>query len=87
MTDGVWRARFEGECGQPYKYVITMNGRQSGKVVLFQGTTDLGAKDGGVHNWIGRATETDLTGFYSSEHHSGFFRLKRQPQPATQQSR
>jgi hypothetical protein len=42
--DGVWEAVFEGECGRPYKYTIKMEGRQVGKVVMFKGTTDLGAK-------------------------------------------
>src|SRR6516164_6836099 len=42
---GVWQATFEGECGRPYKFIIKMEGRQVGNVVLFKGTTDLGAKD------------------------------------------
>src|SRR5262249_44250988 len=46
----VWEAIFEGDCGRPYKYEIKMEGRQVGKVVLFKGTTDLGAKDGGVYD-------------------------------------
>src|SRR5262245_61057589 len=57
QKDGVWQAVFEGDCGRPYKYTIKMEGRQIGKVVLFKGTTDLGAKDGGVFDWIGRAND------------------------------
>jgi len=34
--------------------------------VLFKGTADLGPKDGGVYDWIGRATEKEFVGFYTS---------------------
>jgi hypothetical protein len=72
-----WQATFEGECGRPYKYTITMEGRQAGEVVLFKGTTDLGEKDGGVYDWIGRATEKEFVGFYTSAKYAGVFRLAR----------
>ena len=72
-----WEATFEGECGRPYKYTITMAGRQAGEVVLFKGTTDLGPKDGGVYDWIGRATDKEFIGFYTSANYSGVFRLER----------
>src|SRR5947208_1115112 len=62
LKNGDWQATFEGECGRPYKYTIKMLGRQSGEAVLFKGTTDLGEKDGGVYDWIGRATETGFVG-------------------------
>lgn len=77
VKDGVWTAVFEGECGRPYKYKITMEGRQAGPVVLFKGTTDLGEKDGGVYDWIGRADDNEFVGFYTSSHHVGVFQLKR----------
>jgi len=73
----IWEATFEGECGRPYKYTIKMDGRQAGEVVLFKGTVDLGEKDGGVYDWVGRATTTEFAGFYSSSHHVGVFNLKR----------
>jgi hypothetical protein len=72
-----WRATFEGECGRPYKYTIRMDGRQAGGAVLFKGTTDLGEKDGGVYDWIGRATDQEFVGFYTSATHTGVFRLTR----------
>ena len=75
--DGVWQATFEGECGRPYKYTIKMEGRQAGEVVLFKGTTDLGEKDGGVYDWIGRANDKEFVGFYTSTKYSGVFRLAR----------
>ena len=75
--DGVWQATFEGDCGRPYKYTIKMEGRQIGKVVLFKGTTDLGAKDGGVFDWIGRATEKEFVGFFTSAYYTGTFNLSR----------
>ncbi|HEY7154116.1 MAG TPA: hypothetical protein VH575_09190 [Gemmataceae bacterium] len=75
--DGVWHATFEGECGRPYKYTIKMEGRQAGTVVLFKGTTDLGEKDGGVYDWVGRATDKEFIGFYTSAHHTGVFQLAR----------
>jgi hypothetical protein len=77
QKDGVWQAAFEGDCGRPYKYSIKMEGRQAGKVVLFKGTTDLGAKDGGVYDWIGRATEKEFVGFFTSAYYTGTFNLSR----------
>ncbi|MCI0487791.1 MAG: hypothetical protein L0229_14455 [Blastocatellia bacterium] len=75
--DGVWEATFEGDCGRPYKYTIKMEGRQVGKVALFKGTTDLGVRDGGVYDWIGRATEKEFVGFYTSAYYTGVFNLSR----------
>jgi hypothetical protein len=75
--DGAWQATFEGECGRPYKYTIRMEGRQAGPVVLFKGTVDLGEKDGGVYDWIGRATDKEFVGFYTSAKYTGTFRLSR----------
>jgi hypothetical protein len=75
--DGGWQATFEGECGRPYKYTIKMDGRQAGAVVLFKGTTDLGEKDGGVYDWVGRATDNEFVGFYTSAHYTGVFQLSR----------
>lgn len=77
LENGVWRATFQGECGRPYKYTITMEGRQAGETVLFKGTTDLGEKDGGVYDWVGRATNTGFVGFYTSAHYTGVFQLAR----------
>jgi hypothetical protein len=76
-ADGKWQATFWGECGRPYKYTITMLGRQAGNTVLFQGRADLGEKDGGVYDWIGRCTEKEFTGFFTSRGHNGLFRLAR----------
>jgi hypothetical protein len=75
--DGVWVATFEGDCGRPYKYKINMEGRQVGKVVMFKGTTDLGEKDGGVYDWIGRATEKEFVGFFTSNFYTGTFNMAR----------
>jgi hypothetical protein len=72
-----WQATFEGECGRPYKYTIKMLGRQAGNVVLFKGTADLGKEDGGVYDWIGRATESEFVGFYTSQGYTGTFKLTR----------
>ena len=80
--EGVWEATFEGQCGRPYKYTIKMEGRQVGKVVMFKGTTDLGAKDGGVFDWIGRANEKEFVGFFTRAFYTGTFTLSRPPQPA-----
>lgn len=80
--NGVWEATFEGDCGRPYKYEIKMGGRQVGKVVLFKGTTDLGAKDGGVYDWIGRANEKEFVGFFTSAFYTGTFNLARKPAEA-----
>lgn len=77
FKNGVWEATFEGDCGRPYKYTIKMEGRQVGKVVMFKGTTDLGAKDGGVFDWIGRATEKEFAGFFTSAYYTGVFNMSR----------
>ncbi len=77
MPDGNWQATFQGECGRPYKYTIKMIGRQAGTVVLFQGSADLGEKDGGVYDWIGRANDKEFVGFFTSQGHTGTFRLTR----------
>jgi hypothetical protein len=74
---GAWQATFEGECGRPYKYTIQLVGRQVGDVALFKGTVDLGEKDGGVYDWIGRANEHEFIGFYTSQRYTGVFRLAR----------
>lgn len=77
LSNGEYGATFEGECGRPYKYTIKMNGRQAGGSVLFKGTTDLGEQDGGVYDWIGRATDKEFLGFYTSASHAGTFILTR----------
>jgi hypothetical protein len=77
FRNGVWEATFEGDCGRPYKYTIKMEGRQVGKVVMFKGTTDLGARDGGVFDWIGRATDKEFVGFFTSGFYTGVFNLAR----------
>ncbi|HEY2932096.1 MAG TPA: hypothetical protein VGK99_10145 [Acidobacteriota bacterium] len=75
--NGTWHATFEGDCGRPYKYTIKMEGRQVGKVVLFKGTADLGEKDGGVYDWIGKASDKEFVGFFTSSHYTGVFSLSR----------
>jgi len=73
--NGIWEATFEGECGRPYKYTIKMEGRQSGNAVLFKGSADLGEKDGGIYDWVGRAMGDEFIGFYTSSHITGVFHL------------
>ena len=80
MKDGEgWVATFEGDCGRPYKYKISLKGRLVGGVVMFTGTVDLGAQDGGVFDWVGRATGSEFIGFYTSGYATGYFNLKRVP--------
>jgi len=75
--DKAWEATFKGDAGGPYKYTIKLEGRLVGDAVLFKGTVDLGEKDGGVYDWIGRATDKEFLGFYTSSKYSGVFRLTR----------
>jgi hypothetical protein len=78
----VWQAVFEGDCGRPYKYTIAMEGRQAGGAVLFKGTADLGPKDGGVYDWIGRADNKEFVGFFTSGFYTGVFTMtKGEPSP------
>jgi hypothetical protein len=72
-----WEAIFEGDCGRPYKYTITMDGRPAGNAVMFKGTADLGPKDGGVYDWIGRADAKEFVGFFTSSGYTGVFSLTR----------
>ena len=74
-----WKAMFVGDCGRPYKYEITMEGRAVGPAVMFKGTVDLGAKDGGVYDWVGRANGKEFIGFYTSAYATGVFNLTRVP--------
>jgi hypothetical protein len=73
----VYQAIFEGDCGRPYKYSITMEGRLAGGAVMFKGTADLGAKDGGVYDWIGRADSKEFVGFFTSASYTGTFTMAR----------
>ena len=75
--NGTWQATFEGDCGRPYKYTIKMEGRQVGPAVLFKGTADLGQRDGGIYDWIGRANATEFIGFYTNAYSTGTFSLSR----------
>jgi hypothetical protein len=77
QKEATWEATFEGDCGRPYKYTIKMEGRQAGTVVLFKGTVDLGQKDGGVYDWIGRANDKEFVGFFTSAGYTGVFSLSR----------
>jgi hypothetical protein len=73
----VCQATFEGQCTRQFKFIITMDGRKAGEAVLFKGTTDLGEKNGGIFDWIGRAGDKDFVGFFTSATHVGEFRLER----------
>lgn len=81
QKDGKWEAIFEGNAGGAYKYNIKMEGRAVGGVVMFKGTTDLGAAGGGVYDWIGRANDGEFVGFYTSSPYVGQFRLFRPGSP------
>jgi hypothetical protein len=76
-SDTIWNATFEGDCGRPYTYKISLEGRLVGGVVLFKGTVDLGAQDGGVFDWVGRGTTNEFIGFYTSGYSTGYFNLKK----------
>lgn len=76
---GLWRAIFKGESGHAYEYTVEMEGRLEGGAVLFKGSTNLGPENGGVFDWLGRATDKQFVGFYSSAHFTGVFVLKRAP--------
>jgi hypothetical protein len=73
----IYEAIFEGDCGRPYKYTITMEGRLVGGVVMFKGSVDLGQRDGGVYDWIGRAIDNEFVGFYTNAYYTGVFSLSR----------
>ena len=77
QTGDVYQAVFEGDCGRPYKYSIKMEGRLAGGAVMFKGTADLGAQDGGVYDWIGRADNNEFVGFFTSASYTGTFTMAR----------
>jgi hypothetical protein len=72
-----WTATFEANCGGEYSYSVTMAGRTAGDVVLFTGSADLGSENGGVFDWIGRASDRAFIGFYTSAGYTGMFALSR----------
>jgi hypothetical protein len=74
---GVWHATFEGESGRPYRYSLRMQGRQVGDAILFKGSADLGQQNGGVFDFLGRATDDQFVGYYSSARYTGVFSLRR----------
>jgi len=76
-SEGVWHATFEGESGHAYRYSVEMEGRLEGGAVIFKGATDLGAENGGVFDWVGRASDEQFVGFYTSSYYTGVFSLKR----------
>jgi hypothetical protein len=78
-SDTLWTATFEGDCGRPYTYKFSLEGRLVGGVVMFKGTVDLGAQDGGVFDWVGRGTTGEFIGFYTSAQSTGYFNLKKTP--------
>ena len=47
----------------------------AGSAVLFKGTADLGPKDGGVYDWIGRADDKEFVGFFTSGFYTGVFTM------------
>ena len=77
LNADTWEATFEGDCGRPYKYTIKMLGRQAADVVLFKGSVDLGPKDGGMYDGVGKATETTFVGVYTRPKYTGSFELSR----------
>ena len=54
-----------------------MEGRLVGGVVMFKGTADLGPRDGGVYDWIGRANNDEFVGFFTSAAYTGVFSMTR----------
>ena len=82
-----WTAVFEGDCGRPYKYSISMEGKLQGPAVLFKGSADLGAQDGGVYDWIGRAVTDEFVGFYTNAYTTGVFSMKKKPSGLTTDAR
>jgi hypothetical protein len=52
-----------------------MEGRLAGGAVLFKGTADLGPKDGGVYDWIGRADDKEFVGSFTSGFYTGVFTM------------
>jgi hypothetical protein len=59
-----------------------LEGRQAGGAVLFKGTADLGPKDGGVYDWIGRADNREFVGFFTSGFYTGVFTMTKASQVA-----
>ena len=85
LPNGDFEATFEGQSPRPYKYTIKMLGHAAGPSVLFKGSADLGPKDGGMFDWIGRATDKEFLGFYTNATHVGVFTLARAKEVAKDQ--
>ena len=77
--DNQWAARFYGNCGREYSYEVPMAGTSDGKRVAFEGTVDLGEKDGGVYTWNGHMEGDKFVGEYSTARgKAGVFEMTRQ---------
>ena len=61
----------------PFLHYVALYQARKGGVVMFTGSVDLGPKDGGVYDWIGRATDEEFVGFYTSAAYTGVFSLSR----------
>ena len=73
-----WQATFEGFCQRQFIYRVQMSGKSTGKRIHFQGTANLGEKDGGVYRWTGDISGNVFTGEYTSERgKKGGFQMKR----------
>ena len=61
---------------RPALQVHDHHGRPSGRWRrVVQGTADLGPKDGGVYDWIGRADDKEFVGFFTSGFYTGVFTM------------
>jgi hypothetical protein len=72
-----WDAVFTAEFGPIKDYNVKLEGRPGDGAVLFGSNVDLGAKDGGIFKWTGKATATEFTGKYEGGGDTGSFKMTR----------
>lgn len=72
-----WDAVFTAEFGPTKSYNVKLEGKPGDGAVLFGGKVDLGANDGGVFTWTGKATATEFTGKYEGGGDTGVFKMAR----------
>jgi hypothetical protein len=75
--EGQWQGKFTGYCNQQFAYEVQMEGRREGSAIHFQGSADLGEKDGGVYHWTGQIAGQEFFGQYrSTAGKTGKFQMK-----------
>lgn len=77
LENGQWEGKFTGYCSNQFAYEVQMAGRRDSAAIRFEGSADLGEKDGGVYQWTGQIAGKEFVGQYrSTSGKTGKFQMK-----------